>query len=164
MKTKYFSPLLASILSCFILGCAATPINIQSNAPSVAKTLGVSTSDVTYLGRCTFGQAPSSGIHVSFNDGVVVLTRDTLVLMEGKLPDARPVQRINFREMRGVDLHHFGRGRQLQILTSNGVTVVDVIPTTVQVYDTLRQRGVPAWKSDKHYLMRPKYIVVPIPI
>ena len=149
---------------CIVAGCAAAPLNVETSGPAVAQTLGVSSSDITYLGSCAFGQAPPSGIHVSFTDGVVVLTRDTLVLMAGKLPHAVPIQRIEFREMRGVDLRHFGRGRQLQILTAGGITVVERIPTTVQVYDALRQRGVPEWKGDKYYLMRPKAMIVPIPL
>jgi hypothetical protein len=165
MKGKSSIATLATIAACFFTGCAATPLSVENNAPIVAKKLGVSGSDITYLGRCTFGQAPPSGIHVTFTDGVVVLTRDMLVLMADKLPDSVPVQRMKFREMRGIDLHHFGRGRQLQILTSNGITVIDVIPTTEQVYNALRQRGVPEWKSEKHYLMNVKGpIFIPIPM
>ncbi|HST30453.1 MAG TPA: hypothetical protein VLK27_06395 [Chthoniobacterales bacterium] len=75
--------------------------------------------------------------------------------------------------MRGVDVHHFGRGRQLQIRTDSGVIVIEVSNKkalidsegTERAREILRQHGVPDWKSDTHYLMKVKTpIIIPIPM
>ena len=153
-------------------GCAS-PLKQEAASADVGKTLGVPASDIGFVSYCSFGDAPPSGNHVSFTQGVLALTNNSLVFLSDDLPHAVPLRKIKFTEMRGVDVHHFGRGRQLQIRTDSGVIVAEVSKNkalvdsggTENVREILRRHGVPDWKSDTHYLMKVKTpIIIPIPM
>ena len=165
-------------LSCLIgtsllFASCASPLKQEAASADVGKTLGVPASDIAFVSYCSFGDAPPSGNHVSFIQGVLALTKTSLVLLSDDLPHAVPLRKIKFAEMRGVDVHHFGRGRQLQVRSETGVLVIEISKNkalvdtagTEKVREILRQHGVPDWKSDTHYLMKVKTpIIVPIPM
>ena len=159
--------------ACLLFTGCASPLKKEAASADVGKTLGVPASDIAFVGYCSFGDAPPSGNHVSFTQGILALTKNSLILLSDDLPHAVPLRKIKFTEMRGVDVHHFGRGRQLQIRSESGVLVIEISKNkalvdtagTEKVREILRQHGVPDWKSDTHYLMKVKTpIVVPIPM
>lgn len=170
MNVKFLRTILISGCA-FLAGCA-TPLQTETIAPQIAKMTGVPSSDIVFVSYCSFGEAPPSGHHVSFTEGIIALSRNTLFLIQGDLA-GEVAHRIGFSEMLGVDVHHFGRGRQLQIRTNRSVMVIEVSKNrqivdaegTEKARQILQEHGVANWKSDTHYLMKTKIpIIVPVPL
>jgi hypothetical protein len=172
MRCLLLAALGAGVLA---VGGCATPLNVEKNGGSAAAIVGVSQSQIRFIGYCGFGDVPPGGNHVESNggQGLIVLTEDSLVLMAGELPNASVRQRIKYKDIGGVDVKHFGRARQLQILKGNVVVVMEITKNkamidqegTDRAAQILRQHGVPQWQSKKYYLPKPQIpIIIPIPI
>lgn len=172
MRCLFFS---VSAVGVLLLSGCATPLNVQKSGASAAEIVGVPASQIKFIGYCGFGEVPPGGNHVELNggQGLIVLTGDSLVLLAGDLPNATVRQRIKYKDISGVDVRHFGRARQLQILKGNVVVVMEITKNKAMVdqagtdraADILRQHGVPQWQSKKYYLPKPKIpIIIPIPI
>jgi hypothetical protein len=155
-------------------GCA-TPLNVQKSGASAAASVGVPSSQIKFIGYCGFGDVPPGGNHVESNggQGLIILTGDSLVLLAGDLPNATVRQRIKYQDIGGVDVRHFGRARQLQILKGNVVVVMEITKNkamidqagTDRAAEILRQHGVPQWQGKKYYLPKRKIpIIIPVPI
>src|SRR5437588_8684978 len=172
MRFLFLSALVGGVLA---LGGCATPLNVEKNGGSAAAIVGVAQSEIKFIGYCGFGDVPPGANHIESNggQGLIVLTDDSVVLMAGELPNASVRQRIKYKDIGGVDVRHFGRARQLQILKGNVVVVMEITKNKAMVdqegtdraSQILRQHGVPQWQSKKYYLPKPKIpIIIPIPI
>ncbi len=172
MRCLLLAALTAGILA---VGGCATALNVERNGGPAAAIVGVSQSQIRFIGYCGFGDVPPGGNHVESNggQGLIALTDDSLVLMAGELPNASVRQRIKYKDIGGVDVRHFGRARQLQILKGNVVVVMEITKNkamidqegTDRAAQILRQHGVPQWQSKKYYLPKPQIpIIIPIPI
>jgi hypothetical protein len=157
-------------------GCA-TPLNVEKNGGSAAAIIGVPSSQIQFIGYCGFGDVPPGRNHVEpgsgNGQGLIVLTNDSVFLLAGDLPNASIKQRIKYKDISGVDVRHFGRARQLEILKGNVIVVMEITKNNAMVdqegteraAQILRQHGVPQWQSKKYYLPKPKIpIIIPIPI
>src|SRR5262245_58020148 len=82
-----------TIAALLLAGCA-TPLKQDAASPDVGRILGVSSSDVRFVSYCSFGDAPPSGHHVSFDQGIIAITRDSLVLLKGDLAKASVAHRL----------------------------------------------------------------------
>lgn len=150
-------------------------MNIEKSGGDAAAIIGVPSSQIQFIGYCGFGDVPPGGNHVESGggQGLIVLTNDSIFLLAGDLPNASVRQRIKYKEIGGVDVRHFGRACQLQILKGNIVVVMEITKNKAMIdqkgseraRQILRQHGVPDWKSAKYYLPKPKIpIIIPIPI
>jgi hypothetical protein len=159
----------------FALAGCATPLNVEQSGGSAASIVGVPASQIKFVGYCGFGDVAPGANHVESNSGqgLIVLTNDSLFLLSGDLPNASVRQRIKYKEIGGVDVRHFGRARQLQILKGNVIVVMEITKNKAMVdqegtdraAQILREHGVPEWKSLKYYMPKPKIpIIIPIPI
>jgi hypothetical protein len=167
--------LLVFSVGVFALGGCATPLNVEKNGGSAASLIGVPSSQIKFIDYCGFGDVPPDGKHIESNygQGLIVLTSDSLVLLSGDLPNASVRQRIKYKDIGGVDVRHFGRARQLQILKGNVVVVMEITKNKAMIDQEgsdraagiLRQHGVPHWQSKRYYLPKQKIpIFIPIPI
>jgi hypothetical protein len=157
MKQLVLSIVTAALL--LFSGCA-TPLKVETNGEDLARVIGASPSEISFVSYCSFGEPLPSSIHVKFIEGVILLTHDSIVLLSGNPPKVAVKQRIRFAELMGVDLKHFGRGRQLQVLKGSTVTVMEISASKSMIdhggseraQQILREHGVPEWKSNKYYL------------
>jgi hypothetical protein len=142
-----------------VAGCAA-PLETNADRDALAQAANVPASQVQFFSYCSFGETPPSGHHVRVTEGVILLTHDSLLITE--LPPSRAVkQKIAYREMTGVDVVHFGFGRELQVKLPDGNILVLQVSRdrgtvdkvgTEKVQQILLARGVASWHSDTFYL------------
>lgn len=172
MRSRIVSALAAGAFT--LAGCA-TPLKIEKSGGDAAAIIGVPSSQIKFIGYCGFGEVPPGGNHTESGggQGLIVLTADSIFLLAGDLPNAAVRQRIRYKEIGGVDVKHFGRARQLQILKGNAVVVMEITKNKALIdqegsdraAQILREHGVPAWKSQKYYLPKRSFpIIIPIPI
>lgn len=172
MRSLFLLTLAAGAL---LLGGCASPLNVEKSGGSAASIIGVPSSQIRFMGYCNFGDALPGNKHIQMNtgQGLIVLTNDSLVLLAGDLPNANIDRKIKYKEIGGVDVRHFGRARQLQIIRGRTITVMEITKNkamvdqegTERAAEILRQHGVPAWKSERYYLPKSKIpIIIPIPI
>ena len=158
-----------------IVGCAA-PLDVQKSSVLAASVAGLaSPSQIEFIAYCDFGDVPPGGKHPENNtgNGLIVLTQDALVLLNGDLPNVTVRQRINYRQIDGVDVRHMIRAYQLQIRRGDVITVMVLTKNkalidsaiTKHAAEILRHHGVPAWESPHYFLPKippPKVIFIPV--
>ena len=168
---------LAALPVSLALGGCATPLDIHESSRSAASVVGVTASQIQFIGYCDFGDVPPGGKHPEQNggNGLIVLTNDSVFLLTGELPNATVKRRIRYRDINGVDVRHMIRAYQLQIIRGDIITVMVITKNkalidhagTERAAEILRQHGVPAWQSPRYYSPKippPEFIPIPIPI
>jgi hypothetical protein len=155
-----FSVKLALGIACVCVafaGCA-TQIQMESQGDALVRAAGVPQTEFKFVTKCDFGEAPPSGTHIKFVSGVIVITRDSIMLLAGKGTKFSFAQRLPFKEMAGIDLKRFGLGRQLQILRKDGgITVilpaVDIESGADRIRQMVLDHGVRPWTGPHFYLL-----------
>jgi hypothetical protein len=156
------------------LGGCATPLSVRDNGSSVASLIGIPASQIKFVGYCGWGEVPPGGKNPGpGGQGLIVLTNDSVVLLNGDLPSATVQRKIKYKEISGVDVKHFIRACQLQILQKDVVVVMEITKNKAMIDQAgseraaqiLREHGVPSFESKKYYRPRispPTFIFIPI--
>lgn len=149
-----------------MLGGCAAPLNVQTSTGNAASVIGVPAPQIRFISYCGWGTVLVGGKYPEGGgDGLIVLTNDSIILLQGD-PALMVRRKIKYKEIDGVDVRHFGRARQLQILLKDVITLMEITKNkalvdqegTERAAQILRDHGVPPFKSTKYY--RPK---IPIP-
>jgi hypothetical protein len=156
------------------LGGCATPLNVQKSGGDVASIIGVPSAQIKFIGYCGWGDVRAGGKNQEGGgQGLIVLTDDSIILLKGDLPAATVQRKIKYKEISGVDVRHFIRARQLQILQKDVVVVMEITKNkamvdqagTERAAQILRGHGVLPFKGKKYYRPRirpPLIIFIPV--
>ncbi len=139
----------------------------------VAPVLGVEEEAVEFIQYGYYNENPK-GERVSGKEGIIVLTDETLALIEGLLStmDGTPDVVLPISELDGVHLGKY----QLQLKRGRERVVIWVVsgrpdyngPDTRLLYRSLLEKGVPPWSSEITYqfnsersrIWRPRQIIM----
>lgn len=145
------------MLSLLVSGCTYPMMISLGGQKHVAPVLGVEEEDVKFLQYVFFNEDPR-GERVEGTQGIVVLTDDRLVLIEGLLStmDGTAKYVVPYQELDGVYLGKY----QLQLRRGNERVVIWVVsgrpdyngPDSRLLYRNLLEKGVPPWSSEITYL------------
>ena len=155
-----------------LFGCA-TPLTIESDGNRLAAILGIEHEDVRFISYCTFDEIRRWEKKTKPTEGIVALTRDDIRMLGGDLRTASTKKeiRIPISEIEGIDIRHFGRGRQLQLIVGEHLIVLEVTANkqlidqegSQRLYDLIISSGAPTWESEKYYLQEaPPIMFIPI--
>jgi hypothetical protein len=159
-----------------VLGGCTAPLDIQKSSRAVASVAGLaSPSQIQFIAYCDFGDVPPGSKHPEKDggNGLILLTNDSLILLDGTLPNVTIQKRIKYGEIEGVDVQHVIRAYQLQIIRRDVITVMVITKNkalidqagTNRAAQLLREHGVPAWKSPRYFQPKiPPPTIIPIPI
>ena len=159
----------------FTFGACAAQLDIPKTIAPAAALVGVPPSQVEFVAYCDFGDVPPGEKHPGENggNGLIVLTNDSIYLLQGDLPTATVKRRIRYRELNGVDVRHMIRAYQLQVLRRDIITVMVITKNkalidrglTERAAEILRQHGVRSWQSPRYFAPKiPPPTIIPIPI
>ena len=173
--SRSFPFCLASILlACVLLSGCATPLTPAHDGPRFSAITGVPPKDVQFISYCGFAQGQGGGSWRKFENGIFALTPQGIHILEGELDSGllSPQIVLPTARMTGVALNKFGRSRQLQIWSGESMLVVQLTANkelidaagSEEVFEQLKQRGVPPRDSSHCIFATPDIYYVPIPV
>ena len=163
-------------VSCiFILAGCTTPLNVATDGATFATAVRIPNDDVKFISYCDFGEGREWADDIGLIRGIIAITTNAVYLSAGGLNDAFQQREIVifFKDMNGIDLKHFGLGRQVQFKTADHVVVVQVTrnrqtidrEASEEVYRLIKEHGVAEWESRKFYIQKPAPVyVMPMPV
>src|SRR5436853_5957226 len=94
---------LYSAAAAFGLGACAAPLDVNKSSAPAAAIVGVPASQILFIAYCDFGDVPPGEKHPGHNggNGFIVLSNDSIYLINGELPNATVKRRIKYRELDG---------------------------------------------------------------
>jgi hypothetical protein len=172
MKLLAIIIICAAVLMC---SCTTTPLSTEADGQRLAQIMGVSRDSVQFISYCCFAETRGWDRYIEFTSGILAVTNDGVHILGGDLTNASKKREIVLRydQLTGVELLHFGAGRQLQIWTSDHVIAIEITATRTtmdhaaseQVFQSLKARGV-AQRTDSRFFFAkaPPMIFIPIPV
>lgn len=169
-----YPALLGLTAAAFLAGCA-TPLTKETDVQRFAEIIRVPRTDVQFISYCTFAETRGWDDHAVFTEGIVAVTSAGLHVLGGNLNNASSKREIvlSNQQISGIDLRHYGRGRQLHLWSGDHILVLEITANKAfvdqagseQVLQMFRTRGIPQKKSD-HYFKGsvPPILFVPIPL
>jgi TonB family protein len=143
-----------------VSGCA-TALDPKKDSLAVARIVGCSPEDIQFMSYCSYAVGMREAKGFPFFRGMLVITPVSVMLHVGSLEEVPKAQeiRLPYGTMKGVDLRHFGFGRQVQILVDEHVVAINVTKNrpkidekgSEEVFGLITKHGVKPWKSERFY-------------